>query len=145
MKTSRTIRNCLPTFHFVCPKRWDDLAATDDPAARHCDQCDRQVYLCTTDEQTIAHAKAGHCIAREELVDSGPRLRLGKITPPKITELTEAQRRTLREFGINEAIRAAQSASRSCPECGYPVTDWRVTCRVCGFKLGRAGSGSTQS
>ncbi len=65
MKTSRTIRNCLPAFRVVCPLQWEALAPTDDPAIRHCARCARQVHYCTTDAETIAHAKAGHCIARE--------------------------------------------------------------------------------
>ena len=65
MKTKRTIRNCLlPIFRQVCPKQWDALTPTEDAGVRHCGECKQHVYLCLTDEETLDHARAGHCVAR---------------------------------------------------------------------------------
>ena len=74
METNLTIRNCAASFRFQCPKLWEKLSPTESPTVRHCSCCDRDVHYCTTDEQTIEHAKAGHCIAREipELAVNGP-------------------------------------------------------------------------
>ena len=59
MQTKRTIRNCETVFRFQCPKLWEQLALTESPGVRHCSACDRNVYFCVTDEETIEHAKAG--------------------------------------------------------------------------------------
>ena len=142
MTATQTIRNCLPMFRVVCPKSWDALAATDDPAVRHCGRCDRAVHYCTTDAETIAHARAGNCIAREMPDVSGMRyVTIGtpsRPPPPPPTPEVIAERSWLRrERGIDDAIENAQRATRACPECAYPAPDWRVACRVCGFAFGR--------
>lgn len=141
MEVERTIRNCLPTFRFTCPKQWGELATTVDPAVRHCGSCDRPVYFCTTDAETIAHARVGNCIAREEpSADAVGRIVLGQpaIPLPVTPEQAEARRVRARERGIDDAIRNAATATRICPRCDYPAPDWRLTCRVCGFEIGRA-------
>lgn len=126
----------------VCPKTWGALAETPDPAVRHCSECQQDVHLCTTDEETIAHARAGHCIARE-VPDASelPRLVVGRSSRP--IEVTPAEERARawhgRERGIdillNERIR---EATRTCPSCSYPVPDFRKSCYVCGCEIGRA-------
>jgi|ERR1051326_1258452 hypothetical protein len=139
MKTELTIRNC-DLFAFQCPKRWSELAQTNSSDVRHCSVCERDVYLCTTDEQTIQHAKAGDCIARE-LPANGQfgTMVLGKPKKPivRTPKQEEAYQRLILEFGIDDSIRNA-NCGRSCPQCNYPAPKWRVTCRVCGFKMGRA-------
>src|SRR5262245_65109390 len=65
MKTEITVRNCPPLFRFVCPKTWDELIATDDKGVRYFQKCQKHVYLCMTDAETIERAKTGRCIARE--------------------------------------------------------------------------------
>lgn len=144
MRTTKTVRNCLPVFRMVCPQQWDALTPTGEPGVRHCGGCDRRVYLCETDAETQAHARAGHCIARELPDASEVRavyLGLARELPPETPEQAEAGRRRLRERGIDDAIKNAGRSSRSCPECQYPAPDWRVSCRVCGFEFGRVASG----
>lgn len=142
MKTRITVRNCPVEFRFLCSQRWEDLAATDRPEIRHCDRCDQDVVFCTTDEETIAHARAGHCIARE-CPDASelPVVHLGRPATARPLEVTpsqaEASRRRSREGGIDDAIRNAGRSPRCCPECSYPAPAWRTTCRVCGFAIGR--------
>jgi hypothetical protein len=142
MKTKLTIRNCEWTFRFQCPKTWGELHATPSPGVRHCGVCDCDVFFCTTDEETIGRAKAGHCIARA-LPDERelPRIYIGR--PMNVPTPTPEQREALRWFGrergIDDSIRNAD-AERSCPKCNYPVPRWRTVCRVCGFQMGRERS-----
>ncbi|MEZ4298779.1 MAG: hypothetical protein R3B70_27760, partial [Polyangiaceae bacterium] len=90
----------------------------------------------------LDHARAGHCIAREEPHASElPRVILGRAT---ITvEPTEQQLAALslrrREAGITRLVNGGrlQGATRSCPECNYPVPGSGKSCYVCGFELGR--------
>jgi len=142
MRTNRTIRNCPVRMQVVCPKRWDDLASTDRADVRHCAQCDEDVHYCRTDAETLTHARAGRCIAREEPDASElPNIVLGRpAVPLEITEQQEAALRLrARERGIATLLNGRlEGASRDCPECGYPVPDFRVSCYVCGRKLGRA-------
>jgi hypothetical protein len=141
MKTTRSIRNCpLPVFRMVCPRKWEALTPTGDPAVRHCGQCNQDVYFCTADEQTLTHARAGHCIAREIPDDSDlPGIYLGRPThvPKPTPEEVEAQRLSQREEGIKDALKNL-NAPRSCPRCHYPAPSWRTVCRVCGLHIGRA-------
>ncbi|MDB5296683.1 MAG: hypothetical protein JWO31_2666 [Phycisphaerales bacterium] len=144
MKTKRTIRNCpLPVFRQVCPKTWESLTPTDQASVRHCAQCDQNVYLCSTDKETLGHARAGHCVARE-IPDSSelPAMYVGQPTyvPPHTAEQDEALRLTHRERGINDALKNLR-AIRSCPRCHYPSPSWRTDCRVCGCWMGRMSQG----
>ena len=139
MKPKVTIRNCESTFRFQCPKLWNELTQTASADVRHCALCDCDVFFCTTDEETIEHAKAGHCIARE-LPDEQqlPRVYVGKPknVPIPTREQVEAAKLFVRERAIYDSIKHADT-DRSCPKCNYPAPRWRVTCRVCGFEMGR--------
>jgi hypothetical protein len=140
MKTKLTIRNCETTFRFQCPKIWSELNPTPSAQVRHCTVCDCDVFFCNSDEETIVHAKAGHCIARE-LPDEKelPLVYLGRPKNPQVPtpEQKRARDWSMRERGIDDSIQNAD-ADRSCPKCNYPAPRWRETCRVRGFKMGRA-------
>jgi uncharacterized protein (TIGR02996 family) len=56
------VENCSP-FEFECPKRWESLGATDDPAVRYCDSCRQSVYYAQTIEEAKRHAWIGRCVA----------------------------------------------------------------------------------
>ncbi len=56
------------TFEFQCPKQWDALKETSDKSVRFCDQCDHNVYFCTTDEQILKAGSEGKCIAYESSI-----------------------------------------------------------------------------
>ena len=140
MKTHKTIRNC-PTrwFERICPLKWEALERTAEDTQRFCGSCDRLVYLCSTDEETLEHARAGHCIAREIPDESEmPEMYLGEPVDPSPT--TESQEKAfgwaMRERGIDDALKN-MGAPRACPECSYPVQTWRSECRVCGYEIGR--------
>ncbi len=138
----RSIRNCPATdFRYRCDKTWDELAETDRPDVRHCERCRSEVYFCATNEETIAHAKAGHCIAREGPDESElPHSWVG--IPMGVTELTPAQSEAvawnIREAHVDDSIRNVTRWTRACPRCSYLAPDWRVVCRVCGFEMWRA-------
>jgi hypothetical protein len=139
MNTERTIRNCERTFRKVCPRSWDDLESTDDNSVRHCSHCERNVFYCTTDAETINHAIAGHCIAREiPTTDELPMVFLGlPKNPPEITpEQIKAQEWYARENAIDDSLKNVDS-SRACPKCNFPAPPWRTTCRICNFEFGR--------
>jgi hypothetical protein len=141
MKLNRTIRKCSLYFRRVCPLQWDALTPTADPNVRSCSACNKPVYFCATDEETLAHARLGDCVAREEPDKSElPKLVVGE--PNQVLPSTESQEKarawTHREQGVCEAISSQISPSdRLCPECSYPVADWLPRCRVCGFEIGR--------
>lgn len=147
METTRTIRNCPTALGLVCPQRWAELAPTEEPGVRHCGRCDQRVYFCSGDEETIAHARAGHCIARE-MPDASelPPIFVGRPVglPPVTTQQAEARRIMHRERGVDDAIKNAGNSSRCCPRCQYPAPGWRVQCRVCGFEMGRVVAAGRQ-
>lgn len=137
---SRTIRSCPNDFAVRrrCDKRWESLAPTEDVDVRHCGVCAKDVHFCRTDEETIRHALARHCIARE-VPD-------GSETPPVVlghsgTRWTPRQERaialTIRENDIAWAIGdgVADDATQ-CPSCGYPLPSRAKRCRVCGGDVG---------
>ncbi len=141
MRTERTIRTCPVRMKFSCPRTWEGLRPTANPDVRHCAHCNEDVHFCRTDEETLRHARAGHCIAREEPhPDALPDLVLGRPEfPPVITpEQEQASALYARERGITDALDNARfEGARDCPGCGYPVPSFRKTCYVCAFELGR--------
>lgn len=63
-----TIETCGGTrlrINYRCPRQWSQLIPTDDATVRYCTECQEPVYLCTTDDELVAHAQANHCVARE--------------------------------------------------------------------------------
>jgi predicted amidophosphoribosyltransferase len=142
MRMLQTIRNCTIRPKAACPKQWDDLTPTDSPTTRHCPKCDHDVYFCASDEETLAHARAGHCIAREEPHHAEMGFVIGRMMaahPPEVVaqqSLVTARRR--REHGINVLLGGRLDVpSRPCPDCVYPVPTFRDSCYVCGRVLGR--------
>ena len=139
MKEETTIRLCGLKFKRQCPLKWENLSATTDPRVRHCPTCDREVYFCVSDEETMAHADEGHCIARNAphpselpmIVLGEPDaewLRAHRPTPRQ----EEAGRISSRELRVNAALDNLRFTSRRCSACGYPVPSWWHACRVCG-------------
>jgi hypothetical protein len=140
----KTVRRCgaVVRWQVRCPRSWDALTPTDEADVRHCSQCNEQVHFCRDDRETIEHARAGHCIAREEpSANELPALVLGRAT--EVVSWTaaeeEALARMVRERGIEEALRSGDwgVSARVCPQCGYAVPGFRPTCYVCRHELGR--------
>ena len=57
------VSNCPLDFAFECPRRWLELRPTTQPAVRFCEACRREVHLCSTEDEALAHAEQGHCVA----------------------------------------------------------------------------------
>ena len=58
------IKNCsAKDFASACPKYWDKLKPAFSDMVRHCDHCNKKVYLCETDEQIKFYTSVKFCIA----------------------------------------------------------------------------------
>jgi hypothetical protein len=92
-------------------------------------------------EETLAHARAGHCVAREVPDESElPAIVLGRPSIP--IEPSPEQRAALKQMARERAIDDIlawnlSDYSRCSPTCNFPVPDFRSTCRVCNTHLGR--------
>jgi hypothetical protein len=50
-------------FEYSCPLNWGELKLTDNASVRYCDQCSKEVTLCTDDAQIDLAWEQGKCIA----------------------------------------------------------------------------------
>lgn len=58
------IKNCSANdFASACPKHWDKLKPAFSDMVRHCDHCNKKVYLCETEEQIKFYTSVKFCIA----------------------------------------------------------------------------------
>jgi hypothetical protein len=58
------IENCTADdFEYACPRLWTELKASLTAAVRHCDHCNRKVYLCKTDADIKLYTSVNYCIA----------------------------------------------------------------------------------
>ena len=135
----RIVRLCGLKFKRQCSLDWDRLELTEDDQARHCTTCNREVYLCKSDEETMHHAELGHCIARATPSSSElPSMVLGEPDGDWLVanRPTEAEKKALqikqREGNIARSLADLQFSARRCGGCGYPVADWLRSCGVCG-------------
>jgi hypothetical protein len=55
------IRNCI--FAFKCDKEWNDLIETEIDDVRFCNDCERKVYLCKTDDDLRSAILGKRCVA----------------------------------------------------------------------------------
>jgi hypothetical protein len=61
------IKNCsAKDLESACPKRWDQLKPAFSDMVRHCDHCNKKVYLCETVEQITFYSSVKFCIAVAE-------------------------------------------------------------------------------
>lgn len=80
-------------FRKRCPQTWQILDSTPVADVRHCRECDRDVYLCRTPADFVAHGELGHCVAiPDDLLSPEPCLRLGHPSPESV----------LREKGLTD-------------------------------------------
>ena len=69
-----TIRNCV--FSFKCSAVWEQLEDTDSETVRFCQDCQREVHYCDTDDELVTAVKLNRCVAFEK--EPGNRL-LGSV------------------------------------------------------------------
>jgi hypothetical protein len=48
---------------YACPKHWSTLRPAFSDMVRHCDHCNKKVYLCQTEEQINFYTSVKFCIA----------------------------------------------------------------------------------
>ncbi len=56
-----TIANC--SFKFQCDQVWESMTPTSNDGIKHCSQCNKDVFQCTSLEEVVNHARLGHCVA----------------------------------------------------------------------------------
>jgi len=56
-----TIRNC--TFAFKCTMNWNELSETDEDSIRFCQNCQKEVFFCNTDEELAEAIKKNKCVS----------------------------------------------------------------------------------
>jgi hypothetical protein len=72
------IKNCSAAGERACPKLWSKLKPAFSDMVRHCDRCNKKVYLCETDEQVKFYSSVKFCIAvaasepMDKVVESPP-------------------------------------------------------------------------
>lgn len=75
-ETDFFIKNCTANdFEYACPKLWSALKPSLTAAVRHCDHCNRKVYLCKTDADIKLYRSVNYCIAIAETKDEGQKER----------------------------------------------------------------------
>jgi hypothetical protein len=57
------VADCPLEFGVECPRRWLELRPGERPDVRFCDSCRREVFLCSTENEAIEHARQGRCVA----------------------------------------------------------------------------------
>lgn len=48
---------------FRCPEQWRNMVPTESNHVRYCTRCEKPVYLCTSNDEALAHACQNHCVA----------------------------------------------------------------------------------
>ena len=67
------IDNCEFKVKYKCPLLWKDLQGTDNPDARYCNECEKDVYRCNDEKEVKKHIGLKHCIATEgNFIDNQP-------------------------------------------------------------------------
>ena len=79
--TTLQLRNC--EFAFQCEAKWDELAATAKDKVRFCNECEKEVHRCDTDDELVVAIKSNLCVAIQAPYPASkstpPRMLLGSI------------------------------------------------------------------
>ena len=101
MKKTFIIDNCEFKVKYKCPLLWKDLQGTENPDARYCNECEKEVYRCNDEKEVKKHIELKHCIATEgNFIDNEP------IKSKVMQELTDALKHleaTIEQFGDEKA------------------------------------------
>ena len=55
------LRNC--EFAFQCNAEWDKLSETGQDSVRFCNECEKEVHRCETDDQLLRAIRSNLCVA----------------------------------------------------------------------------------
>lgn len=55
------LRNC--EFAFQCNAEWDKLAETGQDSVRFCNECEKEVHRCETDDELLRAIRSNLCVA----------------------------------------------------------------------------------
>lgn len=66
-RVETTVRNIECTFEFKCDQQWDDLETQLASNIKFCQQCQKNVYLCKTQEELDYARSLGWCISIERV------------------------------------------------------------------------------
>ncbi|MDH5300131.1 MAG: hypothetical protein OEW58_02070 [Gammaproteobacteria bacterium] len=108
-------------FSFKCPKLWQNLDETDDPAVRYCNSCQQQVYLCVGREELRDALNKGYCVALPD-EDNYVLGELASVDFDNIDNgkpLSDDRRRALRELVEADKQYRASSKPQHCPRCNH--------------------------
>ncbi len=64
-----TIIHC--EFEFKCSLDWKNLKLTNDPKVRYCEECKKNVNLCTSNEEIDESWEKGLCVAHPLYTEKG--------------------------------------------------------------------------
>ncbi len=81
-KSKFLVWDCEPRFRLKCSVLWESLEATANGDVRHCRMCDKDVHLCRTPDDFVAHGEQGHCVAVPS--NLGPGHMLGEPTNERV-------------------------------------------------------------
>jgi uncharacterized protein YuzB (UPF0349 family) len=73
-----TIRNC--TFAYKCQAKWDNLEIIDYDDVRFCQDCQKEVHFCHTDEELVQNIHLNRCVA----INRHTTIEMGYFAPEKI-------------------------------------------------------------
>ena len=57
------LRNC--EFAFQCNAEWDKLAETGEDSVRFCNECEKEVHRCKTDDELLRAIRSNLCVIDE--------------------------------------------------------------------------------
>lgn len=78
MNTDTTLRNCV--FAFRCKANWDNMTPVDSSGrVRFCLDCQKEVYLCESDQELIHYVVNNKCIALVRVLRGEKRRLLGEV------------------------------------------------------------------
>lgn len=78
MNTEITLRNCV--FAFRCKADWDSMTPLDSGGrVRFCPDCEKEVYLCESDQELIHNVVNNKCIALVRVLRGEKRRLLGEV------------------------------------------------------------------
>lgn len=114
------IRNCnREDFAYACPKLWSELKPAFSSNVRHCDHCERKVYLCRTDADLKFYSSVNFCVAIADLDAEGSQVEQDGVDGSTETAVGDKRDAKVRFLGIS--VQAARQAARQMKTDNIPA------------------------